>query len=89
MADVRRTQTFSVGKYIIHIMDALDVYFEIICINKLHMYIKMQYETRIELGTRKKKLEQMTFTVEAQMNFIQTETKAQRIAIQPLLAVDL
>ena len=70
-------------------MDALDVYFEIICINKLHMYIKMQYETRIELGTRKKKLEQMTFTVEAQMNFIQTETKAQRIAIQPLLAVDL
>ena len=89
MADVRRTQTFSVGKYIINIMDALDVYFEIICINKLHMYIKMQYETRIEIGTRKKKLEQMTFTVEDQMNFIQTETKAQRIAIQPLLAVDL
>ena len=53
------------------------------------MYIKMQYETRIELGTRKKKLEQMTFTVEAQMNFIQTETKAQRIAMQPLLIVNL
>ena len=53
------------------------------------MYIKMQYETRIEIGTRKKKLEQMTFTVEAQMNFIQTETKAQRIAMQPLLIVNL
>ena len=49
----------------------------------------MEYETQIEIGTRKKKLEQITFTVGAQMNFIQTETKAQRIAMQPLLTVNL
>ena len=53
------------------------------------MYIKMEYETQIEIGTRKKKLEHMTFTVEAQINFIQTETKAQRMAMQPLLIVNL
>ena len=88
MADVRRIQTFSVGKYIINIINELDVYFQII-LDKLYMYIKMEYEIQIEIGTRKKKLEHMTFTVEAQMNFIQTETKAQRIAIQTLLAVDL
>ena len=92
VADVRRIQTFSVGKYIINILNELDVYFQIIyymCITKLHMCIKMEYETQIEIGTRKKKLEHMTFTVEAQMNFIQTETKAQRMAMQPLLIVNL
>ena len=65
-------------------MNALDVY-----LNKLYIYIKMEYETQIEIGTRKRILEQMTFTLEAQMNFIQTETKAQRIALQPLLIVNL
>ena len=89
VADVRRIQTFSVGKYIINIMNALDVYFQIIYINKLYMYIKMEYETQIEIGTRKKKLEHMTFTVETQMSFIQTKTKAQRIAMQPSLTVNL